>query len=738
MADRTFITRAAVIGAGSMGAGIAAQLANSGVLVDLLDVPAPGTDPDARARAGIDRQLAERGFMSPDFADRVRPGNIGEHLDRLAEAEWIIEAVFEDIDVKRATFAGIAAHRAPGTPVSSNTSTIALSVLTEGMAADLRPDFAVIHFFNPPRIMPLVELVRGPDTSADTAAALTRICERQLGKVVIECRDTPGFIANRIGNFWLAVGATVALRDELSPELADATFGRPFGVPRTGVFGLFDHIGLQLIHPIWGSLHRALPEHDALHDHDITGADVVSRLLARGRTGRTSPEGAGFYRDRGREVFDPATDEYRPRTTPVDPALDERDPRALMEHDSPAGRYAREVFLETLRYCCDTAPGIADTVAAVDEAMVLGYAWKRGPFALADAIGTDWLLKAYGAEPPALLRAAARAGGFYPEPGSVLSTAGGVTELPRREGVVTVAELTRGAEVIFADSGAQVFRLDDATAVLVLRTRLNSLDESALAALSAAAGLSDIRALVVANDESRAFSAGADLKVLSAAFASGETTRFRGLIRAGAEALEKLRRAPFPVVAAVRGVALGGGLELALHCNASVIHAESRLGFPEPDVGIIPAWGGTVRVLENLIDNGVEQPHRAALDLIMSTTRVTPHTAMAQGWLRPGADRIVLSAGHVIADALDLARELADSGFTDPGTRQLPLYPAAAPALEFTGGSATDLRISRALAAVYTARADDGPTLDSFELGERETGATVELMGHRENVERAL
>lgn len=737
IANRTFIKRAAVIGAGSMGAGIAAHLANSGVEVDLLDIPADGDDRDARARAGIEKQVKSRGFMSAKFAERVRPGNIEDHLDRLGEAEWIVEAVFEDIKVKHTTFASIAAHRSPGTPVSSNTSTIPLSVLSEGMDEEMKKDFAVIHFFNPPRVMRLVELVRGPETSEEVAEKLTRICEQQLGKVVIDCRDTPGFIANRVGNLWMAAGAQIAWDRGVAPELADAAFGKQFGIPRTGIFGLFDYVGVQLIPGIWGSLLGALPKEDAYHKFPITEAPVVEQLLEKGLTGRTNPEGAGFYRNRGAEVYDIEINDYRDRHHIEDEALTARSARELMEHDTEAGNYARELFLTTLKYCCDTAAEITGTVDQIDAAMELGYAWKQGPFKLADSIGLDWLIDAYGTEVPSLLSAARQAGGFYPESGKVLASDGSVAEIAPREGVVTVASLIEGLEPAEEAEGGKLYILDDGIGVFTLTTNMNSLSTVALDGLELAAARTDLRALVIANDEQRAFSAGADLQMLSGFATRGELDNFRAVLRQGAEVFEKLRRAPFPVVAAVRGVALGGGFELALHSNAAIIHAETRLGFPEPNVGIIPGWGGTVRALENLLDNGVETAHKTAFQLITSTKTLPAHAVQEHGVLHDG-HHIVMSVDHVVADAVDLARSLAEEGFTDPGTRELPLYPADAPALENTEGSETDLRISQALAAVYTAQEGDGETLDSYEMGLRETDVTVELLKHQENIDRTV
>lgn len=746
--NQQIIRTAAVIGAGSMGSGIAAHLANAGVNVHLLDIPAEEGDRDARARAGVERQVKQRGFMDPEFAARVTPGNIEDHLDRLGEAEWIVEAVFEDLDVKHQTFAKIAAHRAPGTPVSSNTSTIPLAQLTEGMDADLLGDFAIIHFFNPPRVMRLVELVAGPQTSEGTVERLRAIAERQLGKVVVDCRDTPGFIANRVGNFWMSVGAALALDRGVRPELADTVFGKPFGVPRTGTFGLFDYVGLQLVPAIWGSLLKALPESDAYHRFDISSSPELKTLLDKGLTGRTGE--SGFYRGRG-EVYDFAADDYRPIEKPdpaADPAVGDKTAAGVIATDSEAGRYARDVYLHTLAYCCAVADEIADTVEHIDLAIQLGYGWKRGPFALADAIGLDNLVDAYEASAdfettPELLSKAVAAGGFYPAGPAgetVLDGSGETAARLERAGVVTVAALTADAERIAGNDKAEVFALtgeNEGVAVLTINTPMSSCHPDVLAVFREVAGLDGVHALVIAGDDERVFSAGADLGVLSGLAAAGEEEACADLMRDGVSSLEALRRAPFPVVGAVRGVALGGGLELLLHTDASAVHAETRLGFPEREVGLFPAWGGTARTLERAIDSGAEDPHAAAFELIMSAKKIPgAFPARAKGVLRP-ADRIVLSSDHVIAEALDLARELAGQDYSEPGVRDLPLRPADAPALEWTEGSETDARIGRAVAAVYTAGEGDPEAIPSDELTTRETAEAAAVLVLPANAERA-
>lgn len=718
MTDFNIISTAAVIGAGSMGSGIAAHLANAGVKVHLLDLE------EANAAKGIERQLKHHGFQRKENAKLVTPGSINEHADRLSEADWIVEAVFENLEVKQNTFKVIAENRKPGSVVSSNTSTIPLAILTKGLDDDFVKDFAIIHFFNPPRVMRLVELVAGPKTSDDAATKLTRICEQQLGKVVIDCRDTPGFIANRIGNFWMAVGADLALERGIDPELADTAFGKPFGVPRTGIFGLFDYVGLQLVKPIWGSLLGVLPSDDAYHRYDITKRPQFTELLEKELVGRAA--GAGFYRNKGKEVYDFEAHDYRARKNLEDPALGHKNARELMSTDSPAGVYARDVFLETLRYCCDTAPEITDTIQAIDDAMKLGYGWKQGPFKLADSIGCDWIAEQYGENVPELLASAVKAGGFYPD-GKVLSSGGDIASLRDREGVVSAGELARSGERIFTNDGADIFMLDGGVALLTIKTPMNSCNGDVLESFAWLANAADkgVKAAVIGNDEERAFSAGADLPLLARLAHSGDQDAIHKVLRMGAESMWGLLKAPFPVVGAVRGLALGGGLELMLHCDAVVAHAETYVGFPEPNVGLYPAWGGTVRGLERYVDAGIPNPHAMMFKLINSAR---PIPLIESGFLR-SFDRVIQSPDHVIAEALEFARDLID-GYAPPVDREVPL---TGDRLELDEGTDTDKAIANAIAEIYYGEG----LIDSYELGLKETRLCPPLLVRPENAARA-
>ncbi|MDO5670166.1 MAG: 3-hydroxyacyl-CoA dehydrogenase NAD-binding domain-containing protein [Corynebacterium sp.] len=720
----THISRAAVIGAGSMGSGIAALLANAGIEVLLLDRPSPeGEDNSALARRGIDLQVERKGFLRPEFSARVTPGNIDDDAARLGEVDWIVEAVFEDLQVKHDTFALINAHRSPTTLVSSNTSTIPLADLVAPFDTDFQRHFAIIHFFNPPRVMRLVEVVAGPHTSATTIDALTQAVEQQLGKVALRCRDTPGFIANRVGNLWMAAGARLALDRGIVPELADAVFGRPFGVPRTGIFGLFDYIGLQLVPGIWGSLTAELPTSDAYHRFRIDDHPVFTGLLERGWTGRTAE--SGFYR--GREEVLAEEFSYHPKRLPDDAALAAETAREVITTDSPAGRFARDTFLETLRYCLDIAPEIADTVADIDTAMELGYGWKRGPFALADSIGLELLVSLIDATPP-LLHAALQAGGFYPAPGRTLTTTGEVIDTPARAGVVTAAQLHGAGTGILGNDAGVVSLLDDRVALLSLSTPMNSITADALELLQAVAEQGPelgIGSLVIGNDEHRAFSAGADLPTMAQLAASGDEQRAYMEFSEGRTTLEALAQAPFPVVAALRGVALGGGAELLLHCDAALAHAEAKVGFPERHVGLIPAWGGCVRALSRLPDPG------AAFRLIMDASPIPVLEAQACGLLRD-TDQIILSPDHVLAQAVELARQLQDSYTPAPDPRPQATAPEELLALwDESAGTAVDARIARALAGVLS------NATSISETGEKESRAAAGLIVQPEMAARA-
>jgi len=340
-----------------------------------------------------------------------------DDLDSVASADWIVEAVAERLEVKHTLYERLESVVRADAVISSNTSTIALRRLVQGRSADFRSRFLITHFFNPPRRMRLLEIVAGAEVAPDVVRCFSEFAQRGLGKCVVQAHDTPGFIANRIGVYWMSVGLHEAIRMGIAPELADACLAHPFGIPSTGVFGLFDLVGLDVMHAILLSLADALPSQDALQRYGALPATVQS-LIRSGLTGRKA--GAGFYRlaaDRTREVIDLHTGSYRPAVCDAGAraALDSLTARGLLEREDECGRYARTVVESTLLYAASLVPELADSPLDVDIAMREGFGWRRGPFELIDELGPGWFadrLARAGAAIPPLLSEAATYGAF--------------------------------------------------------------------------------------------------------------------------------------------------------------------------------------------------------------------------------------------------------------------------------------------------------------------------------------
>ena len=721
------VRRVAVVGAGLMGGGIAAQFANAGIPVDLLDVR--GSDParpSAAAMAGIERQLKVGGFMHPSAAALVRPGNIDDDLGRLAGADWIVEAIVEDLDAKRDLYAKVAAVRRPGAIVSSNTSTFRREDLLAGAAPDFASGFVVTHFFNPPRAMQLVEVVAGTGADPAVVALARAACATILGKTVVDGRDTPGFIANRIGCYWMAVAAIEAIRHGLTVEEADAVM-RVFGTPRTGIFGLLDLIGIDLVPKVWPSLMANLPAEDAINRHDLPAEPVVVGLLAAGRTGRKA--GAGFYRLVGkqREALDLATGAYRPEA-PVDPSALPSGRDALATLVGGEGRladYAREVLYRTVQYAAACGPEVAETADAVDAAMTLGYAWSEGPLRLGDRVGLARIaegLAARGETPAPWLVAAAAKGGFYDAEGRGLATDGSSYGESALAAPSLIDRARRGNARIAGNAAASLFDTGDGIGLFQIHTKMNALAPEVFDLLEATLDR-PLRGLVLGSGDPRAFSAGADLGHFTDRIRAGDWTGLEAYVARGQDLFLRLAAAPFPSVAAAHGVALGGGAELMLHASVVVAHAELVAGFPESTLGIVPAWGGTARMLarkaaDPTVPKGPVAVASATFDLLFGGGNSgSALDARARGLLGPG-DRIVMNRGEVLDRARAKALAMAEAGYAPPPPLQVAVAGPSGCAALVAGVlgarragrlTDTDVRVGEALAEVVTGGAAADP-----------------------------
>ncbi|MBU6418668.1 MAG: 3-hydroxyacyl-CoA dehydrogenase/enoyl-CoA hydratase family protein [Proteobacteria bacterium] len=667
------IRKAAVIGAGTMGAAIAAQFANAGVPVLLLDIVKDG------AANAITKMLkAEPApFMSKHAAKLVTPGNIEDDLPQLASCDWVVEAIIERLDLKQDLYRKIDTVRRPGTAISSNTSTIPLAKLTEGMSESFKRDFLITHFFNPPRYMRLLELVTGPETDPDLAAKVKNFADLMLGKSVVKAKDSPGFIANRLGVFWLQTGVIEAMDAGLTVEEADAIMGRPFGIPKTGVFGLIDLVGLDLMPHINASLADSLPANDAFH---ATNRDLplIKKMIAEGYTGRKGK--GGFYRKgaKGREAIELASGDYRPAQKAKAP--ESRDLQSLFSES----RYAWRVMGQTLAYAASLVPEAAEDIHAIDEAMRLGYNWKLGPFELIDKIGADWLAQELAADNlpvPALLIAAKGKSFYRTENGAreYLGTDGAYHQLTRPAGVLMLEDIKLTTKPLLKNASAAVWDIGDGVLCFELTSKSSSWDQKNLDILDRAIDLvpQNHKALVIYNENAH-FSAGANLGLALFAANIAAWGEIDKLVASGQRIFKKLKYASFPSVAAPFGMALGGGCEIVLHSSAVQAHAETYIGLVECGVGLVPAWGGCSEMLARWAANKAmphgPMPAAAKVFETVSTATVSKSAANAKEllYLRE-SDGITMNRYRLLADAKAKAVAMVEGyAAPEPPTYQLP------------------------------------------------------------------
>ncbi len=675
------IRHVAVLGSGVMGGGIAAHAANAGLKVTLLDiVPDDAPDRNVLSKGAVARMLAASpsAFLSPQRAEQVTCGNMEDDLALLHEADWIIEAVIERKDIKQAVYRKIDAVRKPGSVVSSNTSTIPIHELMEGLPASIAPDFCITHFFNPPRFMRLLEVVKSEAMAPVRFERICRFADEFLGKEIVPCKDTPGFIANRIGVYWMTVGLNIAMEMRVPIELADAVLGRPVGIPKTGVFGLYDLIGLDLMLLIAKEMHATLPKDDAFCQLNAE-PEIIKKVIAEGYTGRKGKGGFTRIRKEGenkiRESLDLASGAYRVEEKPVLASAKAKNIRDLLAADDPGAQYAFAVLSRTLLYAASLIPEIADDIASVDAAMRSGYNWKYGPFEMMDQIGVEAFIervrKIGRPIPPILQQAQGRS--FYqnqPSP-QQLTLAAGYKPLSRPQGTLMVADVKRGATPILQNESAGLWDMGDGIACFSLATKMNVWDEKAFAALESS--IEKVRCsfagMVIATDADL-FSAGANLHYFLDDARRGDWQAIDAFIRRGQNVFKQLKYAPFPTVAALAGMALGGGCELLLHCSGIQAYAESYPGLVEVNVGLVPAWGGCKEML-------IRHANPAAVfDIILSARTATSSDDARMLGILKGRDGVSMNRHRLLADAKQYCASMTNN-YSTPKYVNLPEAPGA-------------------------------------------------------------
>ncbi|MCD6035720.1 MAG: 3-hydroxyacyl-CoA dehydrogenase [Rickettsiales bacterium] len=780
----TDIQKIAVIGSGVMGGSIAAHIANAGFPVMLMDiVPKDATSKNILAEQAIEKllEMDPAPFTHKNKAKLITPANMETDLDKLGEMDWIIEVVLERIDVKHDVYAKIEKHRKKGSIVSSNTSTLPLHELTKTMPESFKKDFMITHFFNPPRYMRLLELVTSQDTRKDAISTISAFVDKRLGKGMVPCNDTPGFIANRIGVYWLIVALQEAMHLGLTVEEADALMGRPIGVPKTGVFGLMDLIGIDLMPLIAKSFLDYLPSEDAFRK-TYNEPDLIKKMIADGYTGRKGK--GGFYRvnkDNGGKVKEAIclkSGEYR--TAEKKPALDSVEAakgglRALVEHPDRGGQYAKSVLIKLLGYVASLVPEMSDDILAVDNAMKWGYNWKYGPFELIDRLGTPeqcgakWLaeeLKKSGQAIPGILSAVGDGTFYKDEPNArrVMNLLGGYRDILITKDMYFLADITRGKKPIAKNASARLWDIGDGIACLEYTSKMNSVDLYTLEMIEKSIEIvkGGYKGLVIANDAEN-FCVGANLGFALFAANTASWKMIEEMVEKGQQAYMHLKYAPFPVVTAVSGMALGGGCEVLLHSDAVQAHVETYTGLVEVGVGVIPGWGGCKEMLirhmaKRKAAGGLAAVGRA-FDWLSPVKMLNTMPAIRDVFMQVGLakvaksaeeakdmlilndkSRITMNRARLLPDAKELCLSLVN-GYTPPEPQTLRLPGRTARAALYMGindfvksGKATpyDEVVSKALAEVLSGgKTDVTVTMTEQQIFDLEREAFMTLVKQR-------
>ena len=722
------IEKVAVIGAGVMGAGIAGHITNAGIPVFLLDiVPKDAKNRNLIAESAIGK-LAKANpapFMHKKNARLITPGNIEDHLHLLSDVDWVIEAVIENPEIKHSLYKKLDEVCSENTLISSNTSTLPLSLLTHGFSEHFQKRFMITHFFNPPRYMRLLELVSGPHTRSEMVEAISHFADIKLGKGCVNCKDTPGFIANRIGIYWILCGLIEAFKRGITVDEADAVMSAPMGIPKTGVFGLLDLVGLDLMPHIMKSMKHSIPGEDAFHQIDQI-PDLVEQLIADGYTGRKGK--GGFYRlnklsgKRIKESIDLTSGEYHPSTRPkLDSvaAAKKEGLKTLFTFNDKTGEYAWQVMSNTLAYSASLIPEISENISDIDKAMRLGFNWKQGPFELLDEIGIIWFtekLKKEGRPVPALLNSGKPMYKMEADQPFRLDLSDTYQAIASEEGVINLSRIKVRRPAVLANPSASLWDIGEGVACLEFHTKMNTLDMDVMELIqhSLVKVEKEFSALVIYNDGEN-FSAGANLGLLMTAIHEGNWSAVEELIRQGQQTYKALKYSPFPVVGAPSGLALGGGCEILLHCDAIQAHSELYIGLVETGVGIVPGWGGCKEYLRRCL----QQPRRPGGPIppvvksfeTIGMAKVSTSAFEAKDLLfLSRSDSITMNRDRLLADAKTKALSLArDYKPPEPDEYKLPgktariLLSMATKAFRLTGKvTAYDVQVAQELAFVLS------------------------------------
>lgn len=660
-----------------MGARIAAHFANAGVPALLLDIVSPDQpDRNAAAKRGLEsaRKQKPPAFFTDAQASLISVGNFEDDLERLSEVDWIIEAVIENLEIKRELLKKVERLRRQDAIVSTNTSGIPLAKIAEGFSPEFRAHFLGTHFFNPPRYLHLLELIPGADTASDVLEAVEAFCDRRLGKGVVRAKDTPNFIANRLGSFFGCTIGKLTFEEDWSIEEVDAITGPLIGLPKSASYRLLDIVGIDVMYYVNRNLYEAVP-HDPWRER-FRPSELLQEMVHRGWLGEKT--GQGFFKrvgpDKEIHVLDWKTFEYRPAQKVSLPSAEAARMiedlgarlRALVAGKDRVGTFLWKLFRDYLAYAAATALEISDRIVEIDRAMRWGYAHTLGPFELWDALGFEQTARRIASDGVALPESvekmlAAQAPAFYrpADEGGRPRTLyfdlgqGQYRELEARPGVLVLSDIKRARGVVRARPGASLIDLGDGVLCLEFHSKMNALGEDQIGLIYEGIKETErnFEALVIAN-QGQDFSVGANLMLVLLAAQEQEWDELNAAIHRFQQANMAIKYAPKPVVAAPFARTLGGGCEIALHAARCQAAAELYMGLVEVGVGVIPAGGGCKELLIRL-----RNPQKVFELIGLAKVSSSAEDARALGLLHK-ADAISMNPDRLIEDAKRLALSL--------------------------------------------------------------------------------
>ena len=612
-----------------MGSGIAAHLCNANIPVTLLDLK---TEISENARERIHKSRPPL-LIDKSKIKNIKVGNIEDDFSVVEQADWVVEAVVERIDVKHQIYEKIFKSRKDGAIVSSNTSSIPIKVLSQNLNKEQKKDFCITHFFNPVRYMGLLEIVKNEDNDLNKINQLKEFCELELGKGAIVCNDTPGFLGNRVGVYAMQIAMTEAFKMKLSVEEADAIFGRPMGIPKTGVFGLYDLIGIDLMADVLKSFIKELPETDEFHEV-AKEIPLVKKLIETGYTGRKGK--GGFYRmkktDSGKvmEAIDLQTGDYS-LSKKIDIKSDKVDLKGLINRNDKYGEYAWSVLEKIIKYASSLVPEITKEFNDIDEAMRLGFNWAKGPFEMLEEIGVKNFFE----------KVENFKGNNFLENLSKTKNENFYGERQKYTSIETLGKVKKTATSVDGNSSASIYRFNDYN-IVEFTTKANALDYDSMDALKKATD----KPLIIIN-ESMQFSAGVNLTYTMEFADKNDFKSIEKFIKYFQETCKHLKYSKHPVISAPSGLTLGGGFEVLVQSNFVASHTNIVIGLVETIVGLIPAGGGCKEMLARWLDTAEakKDPNYAPLkvfDIIgYGKTATSPVEAEPLKYLLPENKKIM-------------------------------------------------------------------------------------------------